>query len=107
MLGGSKMGERSDSGLCALVLMLRFHGVAVEVEQLRHQLNASSIGPMEMLRAAKAFGLKSRLVSSSWQKLLKTPVPALVERADGTFIVLGKVVGDRALVQDPVSGRPA
>jgi subfamily B ATP-binding cassette protein HlyB/CyaB len=86
--------------------MLRFHGVAVEVEQLRHQIGVPSVGSVEMLRAARALGLKARMVSSNWVRLAKAPLPAIAQRKDGTFVVLAKVAGDKALIQDPLSGRP-
>ncbi|MFG1379148.1 cysteine peptidase family C39 domain-containing protein [Xanthobacter autotrophicus] len=92
--------------MSALVLMLRFHGVAVEVEQLRHQIGVPSVGSVEMLRAARALGLKARMVSSNWARLAKAPLPAIAQRKDGTFVVLAKVAGDKALIQDPLSGRP-
>ncbi|MFG1343134.1 type I secretion system permease/ATPase [Xanthobacter autotrophicus] len=106
MSGGSETSARPDSGLSALVLMLRFHGVAVEVEQLRHQIGVPSVGSVEMLRAARALGLKARMVSSNWARLAKAPLPAIAQRKDGTFVVLAKVSGDKALIQDPLSGRP-
>lgn len=65
MQGGVEADGRPDSGLSALVLLLRFHGVAVEVEQLRHQLSVPSLGFVEMLRTSRALGLKARVVSSS------------------------------------------
>lgn len=107
MQGGMEAGARPDSGVCALVLLLRFHGIAVEVEQLKHQLGGADVGYVEMLRTARSLGLKSRVVSTSWAKLAKAPLPAIAERKDGTFVVLGKIVDDKALVQDPVSGRPS
>jgi len=107
MLNGSATSGRPDSGLAALVLMLRFHGVAVEVEQLRHQLAAGAVGVSEMIRTARALGLKARAVNVSWPRLAKVPMPAIAERSDGSFIVIGKVVEDRILVQDPLSGRPS
>ncbi len=107
MQGGVEAGGRPDSGLSALVLLLRFHGVAVEMEQLRHQLSVPSLGFVEMLRTSRALGLKARVVSSSWSKLAKAPLPAIGLRKDGTFFVLGKIIDDKALIQDPVSGRPS
>lgn len=100
------MGAGPDSGLGALVLMLRFHGVAAEASQLRHQSGGARVGPVEMLRCARAFGLKARAVSSSWRKLAGTPLPAIAVRQDGSFVILAKVAGDVALVHEPLSGRP-
>ena len=95
-----------DSGLGALVLLLRFHGVAAEADQLRHQLGVAQVGTADMLRSARAFGLKARMVSSGWRKLSGTPLPAIAALKDGTFVILAKVSDDAALIHDPASGRP-
>src|SRR5947208_457063 len=39
-----------DQGLLALVMMLRFHGVGADPEQIRHQFAAKAVGVAEMLR---------------------------------------------------------
>jgi subfamily B ATP-binding cassette protein HlyB/CyaB len=86
--------------------MLRFHGVAAEADQLRHQLGVAQVGTADMLRSARAFGLKARMVSSGWRKLSGTPLPAIAALKDGTFVILAKVSDDAALIHDPASGRP-
>src|SRR5262249_30587027 len=49
---------------------------------------------------------KARSVVVDWARLAKITLPALVECRDGGFFVLGKIVGDKALIQDPKVGRP-
>jgi subfamily B ATP-binding cassette protein HlyB/CyaB len=49
-----------DPGLQALVMLLRFQGVAADPGQIRHRLGIASIGVPEMLRCAKDLGLKAR-----------------------------------------------
>ena len=53
-----------DAGLAALVTLLRFHGIGADQEQIRHQCGGVAIGVPEMLRVAKAFGLKTRAYRS-------------------------------------------
>jgi subfamily B ATP-binding cassette protein HlyB/CyaB len=65
-----------DPGLGALVMLLRLHGVGADAEQLRHQLGTDRVGVPEMLRCAKALGLKARATNSSWERLASTPLPA-------------------------------
>ena len=65
----------AESGLAALVLLLRFHNIGADSEQIRHRFG-NDIGVSEMLRCAKEFGLKARTYQSSWQRLIKTPLPA-------------------------------
>jgi subfamily B ATP-binding cassette protein HlyB/CyaB len=96
---------QSDStGLTALLLVLRFHGIAADAGQLTHQYG--SIGLAEMLRCAKDLKLKARAISSNWERLVRTALPAIAQRHDGTFFIISKLVGAKALVIDPVVGRP-
>jgi subfamily B ATP-binding cassette protein HlyB/CyaB len=98
--------DNPDSGLACLVLLLRFNGVAVEPEQISHRLGGAVVDTSEILRCARAFGLKARIVSKKWSRLAATSLPAIAQRTDGSFLILGRIVDDKALVQDPVSGRP-
>ena len=79
-----------DAGLAALVTLLRFHGIGADQEQIRHQCGGVAIGVAEMLRVARAFGLKARAYRSSWTRLAKTPLPGIAVLRDGTFLLLAK-----------------
>jgi len=94
-----------ESGVAALVLLLRFHGIGAAPEQIRHSFG-NTIGVTEMLRCAKEFGLKARAIRSDWARLAGTPFPAVATLRDGRFLVIGKVSEDQLLVQDPLSPRP-
>src|SRR5947208_12057946 len=97
----------SDQGLAALVALLRFHGLGADPEQIRHGFGAKAIGVSEMLRCAKELGMKARAVTTRWERLVRTPMPAIATLRDGRFLILGKVSDQRALVQSPVSPRPS
>src|SRR5713101_2034301 len=97
----------SDQGLAALVALLRFHGLGADPRQIRHSYGAKAIGVSEMLRCAKELGLKARAVTTRWERLARTPLPAIASLRDGGFLILGKVADDKALVQSPVSPRPS
>lgn len=99
-------GERPDRGLITLVMMLRFQGFGVNPEQVRHQFGGSPIGIPEMLRYAKMLGLKARMIASNWSRLLSTPMPAIASMRDGGFLLVGKVVDDKAIVLQPGHDRP-
>lgn len=90
-----------DSGVAALVLLLRFLGVAMDAQQLRHQYGGVALGVEAMTRCARDMRLKARVVNSDWARLGKTPLPAIAEGRDGRFVILGKIVGDAALIQNP------
>ncbi|MEH2523503.1 MULTISPECIES: type I secretion system permease/ATPase [unclassified Bradyrhizobium] len=94
----------ADPGLIALVMMLRFQGLGVDPEQIRHQFGNVTIGLPEMLRCAKAFGLKARVSATTWTRLANTPMPSLATLKDGGFLLLGKVAEDKLIVLEP--GRP-
>src|SRR5262245_85586 len=96
----------SDPGLLALVMLLRFHGLGTDPEQIRHRFSAGTIGVPQMLRCAKELGLKARSLLTTWKRLVSTPLPAIVGLRDGGFLLLGKIGDDKALVQSPLSPRP-
>jgi ATP-binding cassette, subfamily B, bacterial HlyB/CyaB len=95
---------KGDPALQCLVLLLRFHGLAVDPEQMRHRFGGAEIGIGEILRCARDFKLKARLVTADWAKLRKLNLPAIAECRDGGFFILARVTDDTALVQ--VGGRP-
>jgi subfamily B ATP-binding cassette protein HlyB/CyaB len=105
MVAATDHPQTADSGLAALELLLRFHGIGADPEQVRHRF-AGDVGVPEMLRCAREFGLKARSYRSSWQRLANTPLPAIAVLRDGRFLLLGKASENRVLVQDPLSSRP-
>jgi subfamily B ATP-binding cassette protein HlyB/CyaB len=96
----------NGSALAGLVMLLRYHGIGAEAEQIRHRLGAPSIGVTEMLRCAKQLGLKARAQQTNWERLAHTPLPGIAALRDGCFLIIGKVGDDQALVQRPSSPRP-
>lgn len=95
-----------DGGLLALVMLLRFQGIAADPEQIRHQFGGAPIGVSEMLRYAKRRGVRARASTSEWSRLCKTPLPAVATLNDGSFLVLAKSGEHQILVQYPGSNRP-
>jgi subfamily B ATP-binding cassette protein HlyB/CyaB len=87
------------------MLLLRFHGIAADGGQLIHQYGRT-IGVTEMLRCAKDLKLKCRVIDSNWDRLLRTALPAIAERRDGSFFIISKVADGKILILDPVVGRP-
>ncbi len=97
-----------DSGLSTLVLLARLHGVAAEPRQLAHEFGQSdrAFSSNDILRAARHLGLKAREVTSRWDKLAKTPLPAIARHRDGHYFIIAKVDQERVLIQDPLEQRP-
>lgn len=99
---------RSDPGLLALVMLARFHSVAADPEQLRHEFSVGGalFGTDEILHGARKLGLKAKLVRTTWERLTHTPLPAIAQSEDGRFFVLARAENDQVLIQDPLVGRP-
>ncbi len=97
--------RRGDEGRLALTMLLRFHGVAADPEQIRHQFGRA-IGVSEMLRCAKQLGLKARRLKSDWTRLSNTPLPGIALLNDGGFLVVGKVGDNKVIAQYPLDAKP-
>ncbi|WP_441279246.1 type I secretion system permease/ATPase [Tardiphaga sp. 172_B4_N1_3] len=95
-----------DEGLIALVMMLRFQGLSIDPERIRHQFGKKSIGVVEMLRCAKELGLKARVIRSNWTRLSKIPMPAIAVLKNGKFMLFGKAEGVQLIVLEPGSTQP-
>ncbi len=76
------------SGLHCLKLVLRFHHIRADGDQLAHQFSGAAAGIPEILRCAKDFKLHARTFSVPWDRLSKLSLPAIVELKDGAFIIL-------------------
>jgi subfamily B ATP-binding cassette protein HlyB/CyaB len=99
-------GISDHRGLAALVMLLRFQGLSVDSAQIRHQFGTDAIGVPEMLRCARQLGLKASESRTRWDRLARTPLPAIAALRDGGFLLLGKASEDKILVQAPDSQRP-
>lgn len=97
-----------DTGLVCLVMLARFHQVAVEPSQLAHEFGQAGVafGPQELLLAAKKLGLKARAVLSSIDRLDKIPLPAIAADLDGGFFIIAKAEGGKVLIQSPREQAP-
>ncbi|MGX4770503.1 type I secretion system permease/ATPase [Bradyrhizobium guangdongense] len=96
----------ADAGMMALVVLLRLHGVSADPDQLSHRFAHRALGTQEILLGAKELGLRAHCYKTKWEKLSATPLPGIAVLKDGKFLILAKLVGDKALVQSPLSSRP-
>jgi subfamily B ATP-binding cassette protein HlyB/CyaB len=101
-------GSNVDTALASLVLVSRFHGVAVVPEQLAHQFGRAGerFEDTEVLLAAKSLGFKARRLSSGVERLQQLPLPALGIDRDGLFFVIAKADSQRVLIQDALEPGP-
>ena len=100
--------QPADTGLGSLVLVARLAGVASDAGQLKHQFGESG-QPFDedtILRAAKFLGLRARSFRSTWERLQKSPMPAIAQVKNDRFIVVGRIADDALLIQDPTESQP-
>jgi subfamily B ATP-binding cassette protein HlyB/CyaB len=96
----------TDTGLAAVVMLLRYHGFGVDPGQIQHRFGGVRFGVPEMLRCAKEFGLRARAFSTKWRRLANLPFPAVAVLKDGNFLLIGKVGDGKILVQSPGTPKP-
>ena len=90
-----------DSGIAALTVVAQLSGIAASTERLQHLSGSSGhVDAVTLVRLARQIELKARLVNSRLQRLAQTPLPAIAELKDGSFIVLAKCTSDAVLLHD-------
>jgi ATP-binding cassette, subfamily B, bacterial HlyB/CyaB len=95
------------SGLRALCGIAAFYRIAADPGHLARELALSSdeAEAKDLIRAAKSIGLKARIIENpSAERLAGAPLPAILRRKDGGYLVLGgqTASGDWRIV-DPVT----
>jgi subfamily B ATP-binding cassette protein HlyB/CyaB len=95
-----------DCGAKALAFALQILGLPADPAQIAHQSGKRELDETDLLRAARRFPVKARAHRSSFERLVKTPLPALAGLKCGGWLVLGRVGEDQVLVLDPRSVRP-
>jgi subfamily B ATP-binding cassette protein HlyB/CyaB len=82
-----------DTGLNGLVVLARWHQIAIDPTQLAHRFKRGDtpFSTQDILLAAKAIGLKARSVRTTEDALGRFPLPALARHRDGGFFVIARV----------------
>ena len=104
-------GNDYDSALFSLAAVMRVLGQAADPRTLVHRFGRpGGIDTLELVRAARQLDLKVRAIDTGWDRLERTPLPAIARLATGGFVVLAAVRRDggaeEVLVLDPAEGRP-
>jgi len=97
-----------DSALTCLVLIARFHGIAVDPAQLAHEFQEPGrpFGRDLVLLAAKKLGLKAKSVRSTSERIAYLALPALAIDRDGHAYVIARANDQKVLIQDPRHSAP-
>jgi subfamily B ATP-binding cassette protein HlyB/CyaB len=98
----------ADSGLQALAVACAVLEVPSDLGDLTHEagLDGTTADAITLLRLARGRGLKAEERRVGYKGLTAVPAPFLVETREGGWLVVGRLLPDRVLVQDPASGRP-
>jgi subfamily B ATP-binding cassette protein HlyB/CyaB len=97
-----------DTGLLCLTLILRFFHEAADADKLRHDYGKTD-GPLDeedIVRLGRRQKLLARAVSTGWERLEKTPLPAIAPLLDGRFVILARMAEGKVLIQDPLKQGP-
>ena len=87
----------ADTGLQSLALVASFHRIACDVDQLRHELGLGNraVHSGDVVRAGRKLRLKVRRLTKQRPASLKgVPLPAMLERKDGRFVIYGRLHED-------------
>ena len=98
------------SALACLKLILNFHQIAADEDQLRHALGGIDVpDPIDLVRLARQLGAKARIAPVAPERLMRQPLPAIARAADGSYAIVAKIEGEgldaQVLVHSPVEGR--
>jgi subfamily B ATP-binding cassette protein HlyB/CyaB len=101
------MTPQANGGAWALALTLQVLGIPADPQRIEHEMGRPArLGEAELLRAAKAFPVKARAVTSTVRRLPHVPLPALAALRSGGWVVIGKIIDDRVLVQGQADPAP-
>lgn len=89
-----------NSGLIAFATILAFHRISVDPDQLRHAIGHDRpIEADDILRLAKQQkDVRAKRIAADWERLGKTPLPALANGPHGWFII-GRAGDEELLIQ--------
>ena len=87
-----------DTGLLSLCLIARHLGIAADPEELARRYVVDRASKEDLVRIARRLGLKARLVAARFERLAKTPLPAIAQDNAGSFFILGRLAGEKVVV---------
>lgn len=99
--------EAAECGAACLSMVLGYHGSYVPMEELRFQCGVTRDGcsAADIVRAAEAFGLRTKAYKRPLEKLSETPVPCILHWNFVHFVVLEGIGNNCAYINDPAAGR--
>jgi len=98
------------SGIWALAHIAAFHQRPIDPDQLIRALGFEQrrIGVDEILLACAELNLKAQPATLDWESAARLKLPAIAERGDGEFVIIGRAARDGRLpVTAPGEAQPA
>ena len=96
----------TDVGASALAFILQLLGLPANAAELLHLSGKARLDDADLLRLARRFPVKARVIASTIDRLASTPMPALARLRDGGWLVVGRIGDGKVLVQDPRAQAP-
>jgi subfamily B ATP-binding cassette protein HlyB/CyaB len=95
-----------DQALACLAMMMHTLRLPVDPARLQHEFGrGGGLDALALLRAARALGLKAKILATRGARLPLIPLPAIAELRDGGFALLAAARADKVLIHDPGVGR--
>ncbi len=101
---GDSVGDaaQSDSGIDCLVVLLGFHQIGADPQQLRHALGKGGAAEAgDLVRLARRLGARAKLARLKLTQLDGAPLPVIARDMGGNFFLLARVKDRDALIQRP------
>src|SRR5215472_179274 len=95
-----------DSGLFALILLLRYRGIEAEIEAVRSKCGPGPATVATMVGCAKSLGLAGGVSRVGWRELSTSRLPVIAGLTDGEFLLVSKVTEQDVVVVEANSPRP-
>lgn len=99
--------KRSDCGPACLAMVLAYHGIRADLDQLRREANADpeGVSARAVLETARRHGLSGNAVRAAVQDLAVLPAGTILFWGAGHFVVLERVTQTHVHIVDPTVGR--
>jgi len=99
----------SECGAVALSIILEYFGVWVPLYEVRRACAVARDGTsaLDIIKAAKNYGLKAKALRTNPQNLKRTPLPCIVLWKSFHYLVVESIEDERVLINDPERGRRA
>ncbi|MEJ8554708.1 type I secretion system permease/ATPase [Tepidibacter sp. Z1-5] len=100
--------ENFKKSLNSLIVVAQINHIALNEEQINHDfaLEGKDVSAEDILLISKKVGLKAKITNMEYSKMIKCPLPILIETKEGDFIVLARANKEKLMIFDPQKQKP-